>query len=88
MRDEVILTYCGIKKCYDMNAEIEEVFGKYLTLCQTHSKEFKDVIGDIILLEDYEWMKEWAHENLKDEIADKWDNIDEHWDEVDEEDED
>ncbi len=56
-----------------MDIEIEDILGKKLTLCHSHADEFREVLSDIVLLEDKEWLSEWAHENLKEEVADKWD---------------
>ncbi len=73
MRDEVILFYCNQKECFGMDTTNEEVLGKIITLCQDHAKQFKDILEDIIVSGDKEFMAEWAHDNLKPEVADKWD---------------
>ena len=68
-----IVNFCEIHECYDMNIDIEYILDQPLTLCQAHGEMYKNILEDIQLTEDVEWMREWARENLKEEAKIRWD---------------
>lgn len=69
---ERIPNYCSVELCFAMDIDIAYLFEKPLVLCTAHAREYKEILEDILLGEDEEWMAEWAEDNLKPETAKKF----------------